>query len=392
MGLTLLAPSSKDASAPESAVWERGVVISTLVILIVSWGGHILLSFLGLNSERFVLVEGPGAFTTFDPVATSRFWAIVDDIAVTLGTIGVVTVVFDFLNRRSWTRLYEATVERSGVQLGKRVAEDAVNVILGDSKFINSGLSQEQRRTVLERIISASLDPGASELASTTANQLSGERRLSDFVVSYELRDGLPRIGSSPAAAEGSPSHVTISLNMQTPPSPRLEYRFSVRVPPRSPAPTSDDLGVRQWYYEASDEDEAKRFLKDFRMDKLTINGIDIPLEATDTNTLLSAKYIFDTEKVALEPAERYRFTYEMTWPQPVAGTSVSFTPDELCKGLDVLCDHSQSHLKVQVVASLAGPNPDIYRLPASEHTLVGVKTTEWVLPSATVAFVFLNK
>ncbi|NLI86114.1 MAG: hypothetical protein GX440_12155 [Propionibacterium sp.] len=370
--------SARRPGSDKKTIWQLRTLVAVIVGVVLALAAYV--AFSTLSS----VLEHP-------PVILQ----ILSDVSLTATTALAVAIIFEFVNRNSWNALYEETVRKSGEGLGAQIADDVLGLIAGSENFIQETLSEEQRHSLLEKIIVGNLDPEARELARLWADQFSGSQRISDFSVIYEARDSVRVDGSD------LPSVVTISMITRELPE-WLDYRF-IAAPLDRKISLPGEEGVRQFRYavpasaraeNASSEEseksvleECKRILAVFRVEYVEINDERLYPELHEESDY-SMKYRFDTS--SLRRSMEYQLSYRMVWPGPGEGAYISFEPKALCRGIEVSCDFTQSKFKVKHLTNLA--LPVVFRHPKVSPTLVRVQSSGWVLPNASVGFIFLPR
>lgn len=306
----------------------------------------------------------------------------VANIGLTLFTLAVVSIFYEFFLRRDSVIATESAIKKAGEGLGGQLTKDMIKFITGNETFVQNVLNREQRQELLRRLISANVDPSAEELASRMADQLSNDEWFRDYTVRYVACDKQEYSGPLP-------SRVLVDFTTNKKPS-SFDVGFAV-MPPDVDDPSLDDFNGAVYQLLAISEADAMNQLNSFSLTELTIN--EKPFKGFQT----SQEDYFKKTTVPLDNLEdskggEYKVSFTMTWPSPKQGLVLHFEPNHLSKGMEVICDCSQSAFYAEHTERDLSVSWKTNDASGYEPAMISVRTTKWVLPTSAVGFVFLRR
>jgi hypothetical protein len=328
---------------------------------------------------------------TIQSVNQDNWREALHDLGLALLEIGGIGVIFEVFNRKAQRnaliKLTEDSSRNLGTSLGRTISEETIQAVIGDPRFVREVLTGSRRAHYLETFISANLDDTGRFLARRAASQLSAEEKLASFRVRYEARDQVSETNQEPCAK------LIQSLISTVRPSPVFKFHFQI-FPDEDAAKSIFEPDVFTWKYWLAPDEQAQTIYNSFRIEGVRVNNVELVtpdrLEPTNIHERpFSKRFEFPFTG---EQAEQYLIEMTLTLPAPKAGGHVYFEPRKLAHGIDVCCDYSCSNYDVVVVETLRADNVEIYSLPARNPNVKGARSDDWVLPQATVAFVFLTR
>jgi hypothetical protein len=361
---------------------NRSIAVTGLILVVLGIVIYLVFGQLAKPST-YKFIPGPrsGTFVLAGNNATSYYSAI-QDIGLGFFEIGAIGVVFELINRRAAEQLTESIIRRSGENLGDKISNQIVLAVLGDAKFVREALTDKRRQTLLEEFILANLDSSAKALAHRTAIQLSGARRLWDFRVEYQARDKVSK--------ENPETYARLSQRFVTNVQPSTTFKFHFTVFSNEDiAKFSADPEIFTWRYWLAPGEKAESVLDKFAVEKVVVNNVEL---IPDAPTNRSENDLWITLSWQTEASNQYSMETVLRLPPPKPGGYVYFEPRALTRGIDISCDYSHSALDVIAVDTLRAENVETYSLPANDPSVKGVRSSDWVLPSASVAFVFADQ
>jgi hypothetical protein len=296
--------------------------------------------------------------------------------------VGLVSVVFDLINRNAQARALVELTEQATDNLADRIAEYTAQSVLGDARFVKDALTDKNRQDHLTSIVLANLDdPHGESLARRVASQLSGVDKLSNFRIQYEA--------NSPSAAR-----LRQTLTKSIAPGKTFRFHFQIFSEEDDAKSSPEQSDVYAWRYWLAPSESEDQVWEHFKVESIDINGVAMDVSAgPETEHLADGKVNKKSKRFGFSfefaPAPKYTVEIVLGLPPPKEGGYVYFEPRKLTHGVDISCDLSQSDLQVILVETLRTDNVEIYELPKLNPKVKGARTDDWVMPNATVGFAF---
>jgi len=353
----------------------------------------LLVAFFAVAIGIAITLLAPTTSTRLEYDKTSKSYSLIEDstripdgmVAVGSALIGagVVSIALDFFNRRESEAAVLAQAEAAAERTKEIIATQTVAAVVGDPRFVQEVLTDERRREYLQAIILANLDDKARPLAERTAAQFSGRRVLRDFRVRYLARDRPVVAGERPCA-----ELITSFLSNERP-SEVFRYRFIV-LDDEHDAPLDRDPDVFTWTYRRVEGETTQEVLDLFEIKQVSIDGIDADLKAleVDPDSPTNEKRV--SLRVPVSDRLEYLQEVHLRFPPPRQGSYVFFQPGQLTLGIDIRCEYTESAFTPVVVEALQTDNVrEVVHPQYPPHDTKGYSSSDWVLPSASVAMMF---
>jgi hypothetical protein len=306
-------------------------------------------------------------------------------IGSSLLAVGVIGIAFELFNRRASEEALFVQAEEAAERTQEKIASQTVAAVVGDPTFVREVLTDERRKDYLQAIILANLDGTARLLAERTAAQFSGRRVLREFDVTYVARDQPRQPGELPRA------ELVTTLISNERPADSFRFRFVVIDDDHDTAIVREP-DVFTWTYRRLSDEKMEDVLQQFGVKKVSVNGVDADLSGLTTEPGASNEKRLSLP-VETGPSGEYQQEVHLLLPPPRQGSYVFFQPGQLTRGIEIRCDYNESAFVAVVVEALQTDNVREVSFPvAPPHTVKGFKSADWVLPSASVAFVFYER
>ncbi len=333
-------------------LWGRSVARSIIMIMLLS-----------------ILTYGLG-------VVVSSQWEPAGDLLKAVGSnlfgVSVIVMVFETWNRWEWKQLLQKTIGDSQKVLSKRVSADVVDFLVSDKEFVKN-LGSKKREKLLKSLIATSLGRDSGGFAEEMAKRLASKRRMSNFEVSYVLKE----------ETDGT-RYCSVRMSFIISSLPKeVSYLFALT----SPGVENNIPSTVKFTHAVRAGADIAETLEFFHMKKLSVNGTVLKAEKESKESM----YRFYSYEIPPMPEGKIKYEAEMVWPYPVPGFHVHFGPHEICTGLDISCDYSADPgMLVNAVIE-----PSILkksRKPDTNPRIIKVETNEMIMPSSSaVSFYFIE-
>lgn len=376
--------SERDARV-DAAEYKRRylVLIASIVVFVL---GIIVTFVAGNEGVRFTGTPGKPGETIYTE-QTNPLRSVVGELGPALVTLGAVGLVFDLFLRRAGEQATIAAASQAARAVGDDIAKQTALAVLGNPGFAREVMKPEKRQEYLEAFMLATLnDDEAQPLAQRTAAELAGGSVLRNFKAEYIAKDKPANAGDVPSAC------VRISMHANTKPSDHFRFRFElIDEDDDEDALKEDDPDVfiwRYWLDKAKETAEPVSAL--FGVSYIRVNGkpIDVSTPPDLSDDHKRKAYSFPA---SIADADSYQIEFGLDLPPPKQGAHAHFEPRRLARDVTFICDYALSEYDVVVIETLRTDDVTITRRPreAIPKTSVEVHSPDWVLPSASVAFVF---
>ena len=275
---------------------------------------------------------------------------------------------------RATTRLFKQNIDA----LGGQVAADTVARLVGEKRFVDL-LSDRRRGDLLGQIILAHLDETATDLSRRTAAQLSRGTSIHNYRVRYSAYD------------TDTPSHARLHQSLFTAREPSRQFRYQLNViepQEKSKADYQANPDVFAWRHWLAPTQSVDEILDSFNIESVKVNDVPLTNIRIEVRTTHAVRFVADYTPVS---ASEYRIEAALRLPVPYEGSYIYLEPGVLCRGVTIECDTARSRFKATTVDTLGTDNVTMEDTRDRDGRVIRttVSTDAWVLPNASVAFVF---
>lgn len=356
----------------EAALRDYGIAIVSVICILLG----LFLLYLGrpTNPENRPQSDDKGTAVVENSNESTKSF-VLQTLASALVSAGAVGAIFEIFNRKANERvLAKLTLSVAG-DVAETVSRSTVSAVTAAPAFVAS-LSEEQREIHLTRFLEAALDPSAITLARSLATQLSPRGTLADFRVVFRPMD----------ATKAQGCELEISYTTSTSPRSRYVYEFFVDTDVQGKVTPDPEAFIWRYRIHPPEDARVEDILSKMTVSHLSIGGRHFESVKDETDSTNGHRRMeFDIPAMA---GQSFDVVEILTLPPVTDRAHVYFEPRRLCRGLDISCDMSGSDLLV-VPVDKTGANATKYARPAIKPQVQGVRTSEWVLPSAAVFFFF---